>query len=147
MRILKLIFTSIILFSASLGYSKTVFAQQFDYECPAYEHSTYNIFELTAELLLTRESLEPNRIEAGFNHVQPEDLTLVTDPETCFAIRYPGAESPDEIDFEGTDDGYYYGLYESTEFYFVFPYKPGRIGFTPIIVMDKSFELVAVWPL
>ena len=147
MRILKFIITLIILPSTILGNLNTVFAQQFGYECPVYEQQTYNIFELTAELLLTRESLAPNRIEAGFNHVKPEDLTLVTDPETCFTIRYPGVESPDEIDFETAGDGYYYGLYESSEFYFIFPYKPGRIGFTPIIVMDKEFELVAVWPL
>lgn len=140
MRILKYIAGLILLALTILGFTHTAIGQQFNFECPVYENQIYERFEFRAERLLTRESLEQNRINAGFNHVSPEDLTLVTDPETCFAIRYPGAESPDEIDFEASDDGYYYGLYESTDFYFIFPYKPGRIGWTPIIVMNKSFE-------
>jgi len=149
MRILKNNIKIVLLVLLSFGFVNDVLSQQFDYyECPVYEEEVYERFEYRAERLLIRDSLEQNRIDAGFNSLQPKDLTLVTDPQTCFAIRYPGVEGSEDVDFDAPGDGYYYGLYESTDFYFVFPIRPVvRLGITPIIVMDKSFELVAVWPL
>lgn len=121
--------------------------QTIDYQCPAYEDYIYSDFEFILHALLTKEGLGPNRIEVGINSLKPEDVNLVTDPKICFSLRYPGIDNVAEFNAEEHEDGYFYGFYEADDFYFIIPYKPGKMGLVPVVIMNKSFELLSIWPI
>lgn len=84
------------------------------------------------------QELEEFRIESGTTNVQISEVKHVDDYQVCQAINSK-LESNSDLQEDSSWNKYFY---ESDNFYFIVYKKPSfSMGYTPFIILDKSFNV------
>lgn len=110
--------------------------------CGAYDENA----EMSLQRFLTAARLDSTRAEFGISSSEASTVSYLTDDSTCDIIRL-SAESQG-IGFDTEYRGFRYVMFQSQNFYYLFAFPQIRpdglfdIGVLPLIVMNRSYEIV-----